>query len=405
MPKPLSTLQLSLLLGAMVGMVPFSVDAYLPALALMAMDLGATLHQLELTISSFILGYALGCLIGGPLSDHLGRRMIAAVGICIFLVVSLMITAVDDYPALLLLRFLQALGGGIGSVVVPAIVRDRYARQEAAKVMSTISFIMLAAPLLAPVVGASFLLLWGWRPIFMFLACYAAVLFCLTRAYLPESRPADTRAAVFSLRGTLSGYAQVLRQRQARPHFIALICGNSIFLIYITQAAFLINEYMGLSTAQFPLVFGGNVIALMLVNRCNAFWLRSTSSLAIFHWGTHFTLAATACLLLITFNAGQASPWVLVGVMAVIASLGFVNSNSQANFLHHFGDNSGTATALMRALQLSGGAASGAVVSFLYDGSPRPMAIMMLLLASVAYLASRGAEREPAAAAIDGSGP
>lgn len=395
MPRPLSTFQLSLLLAAMVALVPFSIDAYLPALSLMAADLGATLHQLELTISSFILGYALGNLVGGPLSDHLGRRLIATVGIFAFLLVSLAITAVDSYPTLLALRFLQAIGGGIGSVVVPAIVRDRYPRQEAAKVMSTISFIMLAAPLLAPIIGTSILLLWGWRPIFMLLTGYAALVVWLTHVYLPESRPSSVRAASFSLRGTLTGYAQVFAHRQARPHLVAMICSNSIFLIYITQAAFLIGEYMRFSTSQFPLVFGGFVLALMLVNRCNAFCLRSTSSLHIFLWGTRILLVAAAGLLLIALNAGSASPWVLAAVMGVIASLGFINSNAQANFLHYFHHGSGTATAMMRALQLSGGAAAGALVSFFYDGTPRPMAIVIMVLACIAYLASRRVAIEP----------
>ena len=389
MPIPLNTAQLSVLLAAMIGIIPFSLDAYLPAMPLMADHLGVNLHQIELTISSFLFGYALGSLFGGPLSDHYGRRLMGSLGLFIFMLVSLAITQAESYQSLLVLRFFQALSGGVTTVVVPAVVRDRYPRQEAAKVMSTIAFIMLAAPLLAPVVGTGIFTLWGWHAIFLFLAAYAAVLVTCAHLYLPESRDKSLTPPAFSLREILRNYRHVLAHTQARPYFIAIVMCNAIFLSYITQVPFLLNEYMGLSTVQFPMVFAGFVMCLMLANRCNAYLLNRYSAQLVFLWGIRLTIASTVVLLLAALFGGASSLWVMAGVLLVISSLGLVNSNAQANYLHYFGEHSGTATSVMRASQLTAGGLSGALVSALYNGTPVPLATVMFAAAGIALFATR----------------
>lgn len=387
--KSLSTTHLSLLLAAIISLIPFSIDAYLPALSLMASDLSTDLHHLELTISSFFIGYALGSLVGGPLSDQKGRRLVAMVGLLSFMVTSLAITFCDSFETLLVLRFLQAAGGGVTTVVVPAIVRDRFAREEAARVMSTIAFIMMAAPLIAPIVGSGITAAWGWRPIFVFLALYALALCALTAAFMPQSRPEGNASSTFSLERTLSAYRQVLANRQARPFLIIIICGDAIFLSYLTQAAYLLDEYLGVTKVQFPLVFAGFVVCLMIANRCNAYLLRSRDSLQILHWGLYLVLVAATALLISALSSGQGSLWVMGGVLLVISSLGFVNSNSQANFLHYFGTHSGTATSVMRASQLMIGASAGALVSAFYNGTPVPLATVMFTTAFLAFLSMR----------------
>ena len=402
--KSLSTIHLSLLLAAIISLIPFSIDAYLPALSVMSRDLGTDLHHLELTISSFFIGYALGSLVGGPLSDHKGRRLVAMIGLLSFMITSLAITVCQNFETLLLLRFLQAAGGGVTTVVVPAIVRDRFSRQQAAQVMSTIAFIMMAAPLLAPVVGSGILALWGWRPIFIFLASYALVLCILTRFFMPESRSLGNVSSVFSLKKTLRTYRQVLGHRQARPFLVIIICCDVIFLSYLTQAAYLLDEYMGVTATQFPMVFAGFVAGLMIANRCNAFLLRTHDSLPVLRRGVVAVLIIAIALLVAVLSTGMASVWVMGCVLLLISSLGFVNSNSQVNFLHYFGESSGTATSVMRASQLMLGASAGALVSFFYNGTPLPLASVMLIAATLAFVnmrkVSRTADAEQAAASL-----
>ncbi|ASJ73839.1 multidrug effflux MFS transporter [Granulosicoccus antarcticus] len=391
MPKPLSTPQLSLLLAAIISLTPFSIDAYLPALSQISRDLGTDLHHLELTVSSFFIGYAFGSLVGGPLSDHKGRRLVAGIGLLCFMVASLAITMCESFESLLLLRFLQAASGGVTTVVVPAIVRDRFPRQQAAQVMSTIAFIMMAAPLVAPIVGSAILATWGWRPIFLFLAVYGLALYLLTRAFMPESRPNGEPPSAFSLKKTLSVYRFVLSHRQARPFLLIIVCSNAIFFSYLTQAAYLLYEYMGVTELQFPMVFSGFVVCLMIANRCNAFLLRTHDSLQILRWGLMAALIVASALLVAALFTGPGSLWVMGFVLLLISSLGFVNSNSQVNFLHFFGENSGTAASAMRASQMLVGASAGALVSALYNGTPVPLACVMLFMAGCAFVSMRKA--------------
>lgn len=386
MPKALSSTQLSAVLAAIISVIPFAIDAYLPALATMAVDLGHSLHALELTISSFFVGYALGSLVGGPLSDHYGRRAMAVFGLALFTASSIAMALSDSYHSLLVLRFVQAFGGGMTTVVVPAIVRDRFERQEAAKVMTTIAFIMMAAPLSAPVVGAVILNLWGWRAIFVFLALYATALIALARLYLPQSRDPAQPPPPFSLRDTLRNYRHILCHAQARPYLLACICSSAVFLSYLTQAAYLFNEYLGLNSAQFPIAFSIFVVSLMIANRGNAYLLRRRDSRTVFVWGVRLTLACTAGLLLAALLSPPGSYLVPLGVLLSISSLALINSNAQSNFLHYFADMSGAASSLQRASEMVTGALAGALVSALYTGSPAPLAAVMFGASALAFV-------------------
>ena len=114
-------------------------------------------------------------------------------------------------------------------------------------------------------------------------------------------------STTFSLERTLSAYRQVLANRQARPFLIIIICGDAIFLSYLTQAAYLLEEYLGVTRVQFPLVFAGFVVCLMIANRCNAYLLRSRDSLQILRWGLYLVLVAATVLLFAALSSGQGS--------------------------------------------------------------------------------------------------
>lgn len=383
MPRELKTTQLSFMLAAIISVIPFAIDAYLPALGIMAIDLGYELHQLELTISIFFVGYALGSLVGGPLSDHYGRRMMGVLGLAVFMLTSMALTLTKSYESLLALRFIQAFGGGITTVIVPAIVRDRFERQEAAKVMTTIAFIMMAAPLMAPVVGSLLLALSGWRSIFGFLALYAAALVFLAKTFLPESRDRSIALPAFSINRFLDNYRFIFCHKQARPYFIVSVCSSAIFLSYLTQAAFLLNEYLGVSAIQFPMVFSGFVVCLMIANRGNAYLLNHRDSKSILLWGVCLTMSTTCLLLITSIFAKDSSLWVMICVLLVICSLALISSNAQTNFLHFFKHQSGTASSLMKATEMTAGATSGALISALYNGTPVPLAGVMFFCSLV----------------------
>ena len=179
MTTPALRLPLPLLLAMLTAIGPLSIDMYLPAMAAMAGSLSSDIHHVELSVSTFLLGFALGQITGGPLSDRVGRRPVIFLGLILFGIASIALTYVSSLDGLLLLRGLQAIGGGLAVVNSTAIVRDNFDGTDIAKVLSMVAMIMMAAPLAAPLLGSLVLSFSGWRSIFGILSAYAAILIAI----------------------------------------------------------------------------------------------------------------------------------------------------------------------------------------------------------------------------------
>ena len=182
-------LRLLLVLGMLTAFGPMSIDMYLPALPALARNLGSDAAGVQLTLSSFFVGLSLGQLAYGPLADRIGRRPPLIAGIALFVVASAGCAMAGSLDVLIGWRALQAAGACAGMVISRAVVRDRHAPEEAARVLSLLMLVMGLAPILAPLAGGWVLAHAGWRAIFWVLvvfglACLAAVL-----AWLPETRP------------------------------------------------------------------------------------------------------------------------------------------------------------------------------------------------------------------------
>jgi len=161
-------------LALLTATTPFAIDTYLPAMPTMAQDFDVPLSSIELSISLFLIGFALGQLIGGPVSDRFGRRMSATIGLTLFALASFAAAFATSVESFLLFRFLQAFGGGFATVVSNATVRDHFTGKESAQILSMIQSIMYIAPLLAPVIGSLLLHFASWNAIFIFLGFYFA---------------------------------------------------------------------------------------------------------------------------------------------------------------------------------------------------------------------------------------
>ena len=184
--RPLSTKQMAFLMAMLIAIMPLSIDAYLPSLPNIATALQADIHQIEKSLSTFMFGVAAGQLLGGSLSDIKGRRNIALKGLLVYVVSSLVLVFVQTADQLLLLRLVQALGAGMASVVVGAVVRDNYRGNQAAQMFALIGIIMMAAPMLAPQLGALLNKIGGWRSVFAFLFVYGSAVAAALYAFLPQ---------------------------------------------------------------------------------------------------------------------------------------------------------------------------------------------------------------------------
>lgn len=361
------------MLAALTALAPLAVDAYLPAFPTMAKDFNVPMQQIELTLSVFLIGFALGQLGGGPFSDHFGRRAAIFTGLMLFILGTLGIIVGDTIESLWASRFIQALGGGISIVNSSAIVRDLSKGAESARAMSKISAIMMVAPMLAPFLGSAILQTGHWRGIFILLSIYAITLLITLRTHLPETRQTQSQPSL----SPLKRYLQVITHSRALGYLMAVAFGYAAMFAFITGSSSVYMDHFGVSTTVFPFLFGANVVMLLVFNKINARIVHRFTPqklLALAQWIQGFI----GIILLLLIAVSQIQLWqMVIGVMLFIGLQGFIVSNGTASTLEFFPQSAATATALVGASGFILGGISGAIIGIIGDGSPRFLILVM----------------------------
>ena len=367
------------LLAMLVAIMPFSVDAYLPAIPAMAEALGADIHRIEQSLSTFMFGVAAGQLVGGSIADIKGRRVVALTGLVVYIASVIGLVFIRSADELLLLRMVQAFGAGMTVVVVGAIVRDNYEGNKAAQMFALIGIIMMGAPLVAPMLGAALKALGGWRLIFGFLALYAAIVWGLLYRFL--AKPVHTDAINRSIFRTVAArYRHVLSTRPALGFLFFQAFSFSSMFVFLTESSFVYMNLYGLSAHAYAWVFGLNIITMATFNRITAWKLKTGSDAKdILKWGILIQLAANTLMVAAVMLTGMPPLWWLVGcVMVSVGTQGLIVANTQACFMGYFKEEGGSANAVLGVCQSLIGAAVGMLTTWLHNGTPQVMAGMML---------------------------
>lgn len=381
---------LALWLAALVSLTPFAIDSYLPAIPAMAAAFGTSVAHIQQSVSSYLLGFALGQLLGGPLSDRYGRRLIGTTGLLAFITATVCILLVDRADTLVLLRFLQAAGGGFATVISAAIVRDLFHGREAARIFSIITSMMLLAPLAAPVIGSLLLVPFGWKSIFVFLLAYAALMLVLVRVLLPETVSSYKRAKrQRQPAGQLLGnYRTVIRNRRAMGFLLTQSLVSGTLFVYITTAPFVFMEFFSANAATFPIYFGMCVLGLALTIQLNIRLLRYFEPGRILVAGVILHLLGTVLLLLVALTGVREILVWMVPLVIAIGAIGITGPNCSACYLEFFPNISGSANALYGATLFIAGAMLGALANSLHTGKLVPIAALMALCASAALFSA-----------------
>ncbi len=383
---------LPLLLAMLVAMTPFSVTTYLPAFPVIAESLNTDITLIQFSLTLFLVGFALGQLIGGTCSDSYGRKPIALTGILVFIFSSLMISMAQTPDELLLFRFLQALGGGGSTVNASAIVRDLFNKKQSARMLSMVSIMVLVAPLAAPVVGALLLKMYGWRSIFLLLTGYGSLLWITLFLLLPETRGRQPEG--LNLKKVVSGYLSVFRHSRALSFIFTQSFSSGMQFSFMTASPFIYMGYFGVSSDIYPVLFAANVISMMLFNRVNVQLLNRWSPEQNLKFGISLQLLANSLL----FTSAFFDPPLGVVVVLVMLAIGcqsLVWPNASACTLSYFPENSGSTTAVTGALRFTMGAVTGSLVSLLHNNTLFPMTFMMLTCTGIALLCYQNAMRIP----------
>ncbi|AGH80285.1 major facilitator superfamily permease [Psychromonas sp. CNPT3] len=378
MIKTIST-PLLILLASVFAMTPFAIDSYLPAIPSIANELGVETSFVAVTVSLYILGLAIGQLIGGPLSDNYGRMKIMVIGLLIFALGSFLIATIGSLHMLWIWRMLQALGAGIAVVGVPATIRDNAEGKEAAKLFALIALIMMIAPSIAPALGTLIMNVLNWRWIFILLAIIATITALCTVFIMPKS---DKR----NKNKEKSGYLNVIKEHRALGYLVAQACSYTMLVVFITNAPFAYIEYFSVDETLFSALLLINVIGLVVINRLNSFLLHRFTPDALLKGFLIMQLFGGITLVINLYFAPHDIYFIVPGFVICIASIGGILANSNACFMNYFKENAGVAAALLGASQYALGAGVSALVAMLSLHSLWPMVLTMLLATLVALI-------------------
>lgn len=385
-------LRFVLLLAAISALTPFAIDMYLPAMPAIAADLGVSLGQVQASLSSFLLGFAAGQLLHGPLTDAWGRRPLLLAVLAVFALFSLLCALASSLEMLLLWRFGQALAGAGAAVVVAAAISDRYQGVAMIKARSLMVSSMTLAPLLAPAIGAAVAGIAGWRSLFVLLALVALANLVLVWRALPESLAERRSLHPWAV---LASYRQIISTPVARLEFPALALISGAFFAFLAATPYLYMQQLGLGPMGYALAFAANVLALTFCS-----WLNSRLAGRVApRWLLLRALGLQLLLsLLVSLTVALYGPvlwlhaplwWLGVGLN------GLIFANGTALVLERFRDRAGTAAAVLGASQFGCGAlASGLVASASHRGPLAVVAVNSLCLALSLLLLLRAARQQ-----------
>ncbi len=381
------------LMALLTSLVALSIDAMLPALPMIGDDLGVVeRNNTQLVISAFFLGFAVGQVFYGPVSDSFGRKPMIYVGLVLFLIGNLMSIFATDFATMLAGRVLQGIGVAGPRSVTIALIRDRFEGRAMARVMSFIMAVFILVPVIAPALGQGILFFAAWNAIFwlfVLLAVLAVSWFALRQ---PETLPRNRRAP-FSAGRVGAAVAETFRNRAALGYMITAGFVFGGFVGYLNSAQQIFQEQYALG-ALFPLSFGVLALAIGAASVVNArlvmrFGMRLLSG--------HALLAVTALSALFFALAGsmQGHPplWTLmVYCMAVFFCMGILFGNLNALAMEPLGHIAGVAAAAVGSLTTFMSAILGTWVGLAYDGTVLPLVGGFGLCGAAALVTKRWAD-------------
>lgn len=376
-PNPSSHWPLVICLGLVAALAPLSIDMYLPSFTAIGADLGASAAQIQLTLSGYMIGFTLGQLAYGPLSDRFGRKYVLLSGITIYVAMTIACATAGDVESLTAYRFFQAIGGGAGTVLSRAIIRDRYSGVQMAKVMSLMLTIILFAPMIAPVIGGYVLIWFGWRAVFWTLVIFGVLAIGVVVFGIKESLPPERRSKP-GFRPLLRSYASVLTHRQAIGYILTGGITFGALFAFLSGAPFVFIEIYGVAPEHLGFIFTLNVVGVMAGGWLNSKLVMTEGVVRMLTLGV-WLLFAGAVALFVLISTNVWGVWgVILGIVFFTLPLNLINANAAAGALEFFPDNAGTASAVVGSVRYGFGAISGICVGLLYDGTAMPMGWVVL---------------------------
>jgi DHA1 family bicyclomycin/chloramphenicol resistance-like MFS transporter len=380
MKKSINHIYLIILLSVLSSVAPMGIDTYLPSIPEIAKSLFVSIDKIELSLSIFLIGFSVGQIFGGPISDRYGRKLSSIFGLLGYALFSFIIIFSSTIYELWIYRFFEAFFGGIVVVNAAAAVRDRFHGAEAAKVFSLIGIVRSLAPLLAPAIGAAIIHFFSWEAVFVFLTIYALIVAFFVYKDLPESY-------TYVKQNIFESYKIVLKHKTAMKAMLTLGFSFGGFFIIIAKTSFIYIEHFKIQTDYFPFFFGINFILLILMIKVNVNLLKKYNDLIILK-----TAILVQIIVGIIFTLTQENISLILIVILIasyMSMMAFIFGNCMALTLEHFPKNAGVASGVIGVLQFGLGAIISSLALSFHNDTFLPISLSITIISIISYLIIR----------------
>jgi DHA1 family bicyclomycin/chloramphenicol resistance-like MFS transporter len=379
------------ILGLLSMLMPLAIDMYLPSMPTIARDFGVTEGDVQMTLNSYLIGFAAGQLVYGPMADALGRKPVILGGTLIFALASAGCAMSQDIGTFIGMRGLHGFAAAAASVVINALMRDMFTKDEFSRSMSFVVLVMTVAPLLAPIMGGMMMLWFSWHAIFWTIMIAALIAALLVLFFIRETLP-KARRQPFRLRIMLGQFVTLFRQKRVLCYMVASGFSFAGMFSFLSAGSFVYIQLYGLTELEFGYCFALNIVFLFIMTTINSRYVRRFGALNMLRTGLVVQLLA-GCWLVLAASADLGFVAVMIGVACYVGNIAMITSNAMAVILDDYPHMAGTASSLAGVLRFGIGAGVGAVVASFNMTTVWPMigamALCILVAASLVLYARR----------------
>jgi len=376
---------LILILGALATISPFSIDMYLPGFPGIARALDTSIDKVQLSLTSYFVGIAVGQLLYGPLLDRFGRRRPLYLGLFIYVCASVLCALSTSVETLIVFRLLQALGGCVGMVASQALVRDVFPVNKTAQVFSLITLVIAVSPMIAPTVGGVVTAHVGWQWVFIILASITALIGVASYYLLPIGKGANPSLSL-KPRAVTANFLQVATHPQFLVYGLAGGLAMAAPFAYIAGSPDVFMNIYGLTEQQYGWVFALLAGALIGSTQFTHLLLRRWKSESIIRFALIFQGVVGLLLVGGTLYGGWGLYGLIILLLLFLSGQGLIGPNATSLSLAPFEHHAGSASALLGSWRMAAGAIMSAVVSFFHDETAMPMVGVMAACAWISLL-------------------
>ena len=382
--RPHSSFKIVFILGLLAMLMPLSIDMYLPALPVISAQFGVPAGSAQMTLSTYILGFALGQLLYGPMADSLGRKPVILGGTLVFAGAAVACALAQTIDHLIFMRFLHGLAAAAASVVINALMPDIYPKEEFSRMMSFVMLVTTIAPLVAPMAGGAVLVWFSWHAIFWILALAALLASAMIFFFIDETLPAEHRQK-FHIRTTIGNFASLFRHKRVLSYMLASGFSFAGMFSFLSAGPFVYIELNHVSPQHFGYYFALNIVFLFVLTIINSRFVRRVGALNMFRAGLWIQFVMAVWLVVSAFLG--VGFWALViGVAAFVGCVSMISSNAMAVILDEFPHMAGTASSLAGTFRFGIGAIVGALLSMATFTTAWPMLWAMAFCATSSVL-------------------